>query len=309
MKKIKYLMATLLVGALTLTGCGEKKEETESKAKSKLTAEEVATKVTDNYANVNNYDIDLSLGLNVKINEEQTNISMDLNGTVDQRNRMAKATIKMNSGEDSFSTDMYLSFDSTKKEVIVYMKNPENNEWIKNAQSLDDVNVNFDINNINNDQVKELMKKIFESDMTKQLDADDKNYNYEITITDVKIQEVLKQLLGQIMNVLNAYTTSAPNTYEQMIKLVQGNININLSLDKETYYVTKLKIDIKDLANKTINNFINLSESEAKIEISRADASLSLSNLNKAEEFVIPNDALNATDVSNLELENNLIEL
>ncbi len=313
MKKIKYLLATLLMFTLVLTGCGDKKEEIKNNEKAnsnEVATEELVDKIVDSYTNVENYKVNVDLGFKATVEDETLDISVVIDGTVDQKNKVGKVTLSVNAMEEKIATEMYLAYNDTTKEITIYVKNPETNEWIKTSQSMEgmDMTVSEDYNK----QLKDMLNTIFGNDKLKQIEADENNYNYEAVITGEEIQTYLKLFLNELLGSLKTEETNSENNtnaYEQLIKLFQGDITFNLSVNKENSYISKLKVDIKDFANKTINNILKLSDSETTMDIARADAKIEFTDFNKVGTIVIPTEALNGTEVSSVLNTENLLNL
>lgn len=285
MKKMKYLLATLFVGALTLTGCGSKKNN--------LTAEETAKKVANSYEAVENYRINLDSGIKAKINDTEYNITLNGDADIDVKNGLGKVVFNADAMGEKLKIEMFAAYNSSKQEITLYVKNPNGDEWAKVKTSAKE----FNVPTISTIDAEKLYKQIFESKALTQVDPDNDNYNYEMLITPENLKSAVNEAITQVLAYVgqDKLDSNTKKVIEQYLNLIKGNIKIELSLDKEKFNFTKFKVDIKDMASQTISALAGGSEG---FNLSRADFSIKITDFGKVGTITIPSEALNAQDVS-----------
>ena len=113
MKKLKYLVAALLIGAVTLTGCGKKET---------ISPEDAIKKAQNTMKTVDNYKMDMSVDAAIKAQGMSLEINFSLNGTIDEKNGKAKMTITANALGMDINTEMYTDTKSEEGKSITYTK-------------------------------------------------------------------------------------------------------------------------------------------------------------------------------------------
>ena len=261
MKKLKYLVAALLIGAVALTGCGKKET---------ISPEDAIKKAQNTMKTVDNYKMDMSVDAAIKAQGMSLEINFSLNGTIDEKNGKAKMTITANALGMDINTEMYTDTKSEEGKSITYTKQ-EDGTWSKSVSERTEVNAD----------VSDAMLEIINSGSNvKAVKADSKDVNtYEITIPAEK--------LASLMDMAGTNDVTSIDTSS-----LKGNVVLRVSIDKKTNNFTKLYMDMKDLLSSTMSE-----NEDIKVEISKAEFTINFSDYNKAGDVTIPADVTeNATE-------------
>ena len=261
MKKLKYLVAALIIGAVTLTGCGKKET---------ISPEDAIKKAQNTMKTVDNYKMDMSVDAAIKAQGMSLEINLSLNGTIDEKNGKAKMTMTANALGMDINTEMYTDTKSEEGKSITYTKQ-EDGTWSKSISERTEVNAD----------VSDAMLEIINSGSNvKAVKADSKDVNtYEITIPAEK--------LASLMDMAGTNDVTSIDTSS-----LKGNVVLRVSIDKKTNNFTKLYMDMKDLLSSTMSE-----NEDIKVEISKAEFTINFSDYNKAGNVTIPSDVTeNATE-------------
>ena len=261
MKKLKYLVAALIIGAVTLTGCGKKET---------ISPEDAIKKAQNTMKTVDNYKMDMSVDAAIKAQGMSLEINLSLNGTIDEKNGKAKMTMTANALGMDINTEMYTDTKSEEGKSITYTKQ-EDGTWSKSVSERTEVNAD----------VSDAMLEIINSGSNvKAVKADSKDVNtYEITIPAEK--------LASLMDMAGTNDVTSIDTSS-----LKGNVVLRVSIDKKTNNFTKLYMDMKDLLSSTMSE-----NEDIKVEISKAEFTINFSDYNKAGNVTIPSDVTeNATE-------------
>ena len=261
MKKLKYLVAALLIGAVTLTGCGKKET---------ISPEDAIKKAQNTMKTVDNYKMDMSVDAAIKAQGMSLEINLSLNGTIDEKNGKAKMTMTANALGMDINTEMYTDTKSEEGKSITYTKQ-EDGTWSKSVSERTEVNAD----------VSDAMLEVINSGSNvKAVKADSKDVNtYEITIPAEK--------LASLMDMAGTNDVTSIDTSS-----LKGNVVLRVSIDKKTNNFTKLYMDMKDLLSSTMSE-----NEDVKVEISKAEFTINFSDYNKAGDVTIPADVTeNATE-------------
>ena len=261
MKKLKYLVAALLIGAVTLTGCGKKET---------ISPEDAIKKAQNTMKTVDNYKMDMSVDAAIKAQGMSLEINLSLNGTIDEKNGKAKMTMTANALGMDINTEMYTDTKSEEGKSITYTKQ-EDGTWSKSISERTEVNAD----------VSDAMLEVINSGSNvKSVKADSKAVNtYEITIPAEK--------LASLMDMAGTNDVTSIDTSS-----LKGNVVLRVSIDKKTNNFTKLYMDMKDLLSSTMSE-----NEDIKVEISKAEFTINFSDYNKAGNVTIPSDVIeNATE-------------
>ncbi len=261
MKKLKYLVAALFIGAVTLTGCGKKET---------ISPEDAIKKAQNAMKTVDNYKMDMSIDAGIKAQGMSLEVNFSLNGTIDEKNGKAKMTMTANALGMDINTEMYTDTKSEKGKNISYAKQ-EDGTWKKSVS--DSTEVNADVSNA-------MLEVINSGSNVKSVKADSKDVNtYEITIPAEKLASLMDMAGTNDVTSIDASS-------------LKGNVVLRVSIDKKTNNFTKLYMDMKDLLSSTMSE-----NEDIKLEISKAEFTINFSDYNKAGNVTIPSDVIeNATE-------------
>ena len=261
MKKLKYLVAALFIGAVTLTGCGKKET---------ISPEDAIKKAQNTMKTVDNYKMDMSIDAGIKAQGMSLEIKFSLNGTIDEKNGKAKMTMTANALGMDINTEMYTDTKSEEGKNISYTKQ-EDGTWKKSVS--DSTEVSADVSNA-------MLEVINSGSNVKSVKADSKDVNtYEITIPAEKLASLMDMAGTNDVTSIDASS-------------LKGNVVLRVSIDKKTNNFTKLYMDMKDLLSSTMSE-----NEDIKLEISKAEFTINFSDYNKAGNVTIPSDVIeNATE-------------
>lgn len=261
MKKLKYLVAALFIGAVTLTGCGKKET---------ISPEDAIKKAQNAMKTVDNYKMDMSVDAGIKAQGMSLEVNFSLNGTIDEKNGKAKMTMTANALGMDINTEMYTDTKSEEGKNISYTKQ-EDGTWKKSVS--DSTEVSADVSNA-------MLEVINSGSNVKSVKADSKDVNtYEITIPAEKLASLMDMAGTNDMSAIDAGS-------------LKGNVILKVSIDKKTNNFTKLYMDMKDLLSSTMSE-----NEDIKLEFSKAEFTINFSDYNKAGDVTIPSDVIeNATE-------------
>lgn len=266
MKSLKVLFATLLVSLVALTGCNKKNE---------LKPTEAIEKAAENMQTLENYKVNVKLNLGMSANDEKVEVSLDANGTVDMKNKLIKMTMSANAMGEEANTEMYMDFSD--KNIITYGKN-EDGSWTKSTTD----NSQFGAVSENTDAFEQLN--------IKEVGSDKNNYNYEVSLKEEEINELLDSMKDQLENV--------PFDIKGLVK----ELTIKFSIDKETGNYSKISMDLASMLKKTIDEVIKQSGQDVNIKIDAANFEITVTDYNKAGSVEIPSEVIESAE-SGLEFE------
>lgn len=260
MKKLKYLVAAFFIGAVTLTGCGKKET---------LKPEDAIKKAQDTMKTVENYKMDMSIGVGIAGQGMTMDVSATLNGIVDEKNGKTKMTMSASFLGMSMDTEMYTDSKSEEGKVISYTKQ-DDGTWTKTVSEQKEANAD----------VSEAMLEVINSgNNIKKVKADSKDVDtYEITIPAEKLANLMEMAGTDSMSTID-------------VEDLKGNVVLKVSIDKNTNNFTKLYMDMKELLASSMDT-----TEDIKIEISKAEFIVNFTDYNKAGDVTIPSDVIeNAT--------------
>ncbi len=257
MKSLRVLFATLLVSLVALTGCGKKNE---------LKPTEAIEKAAKNMQTLENYKVTVKLNLGMASGEEKVNVSLDADGIVDMKNKTMKMAMAAKAMGESVDTEMYMDF--SKENFVAYAKQ-EDGSWVKSTAD-----------NSMASGSTESIDATFEQLDIKEVGSDKNNYNYEISLKEDTIKEILDSMKDQLENV--------PIDVEGLIK----DITIKYSIDKETGNYSKFSIDLESMLKKVIDEVIKQSGQDVDIKIDAANFEITISDYNKAGSVEIPSEVI-----------------
>ena len=221
MKKLKYLVAALFIGAVTLTGCGKKET---------ISPEDTIKKAQNAMKTVDNYKMDMSIDAGIKAQGMSLEVNFSLNGTIDEKNGKAKMTMTANALGMDINTEMYTDTKSEKGKNISYAKQ-EDGTWKKSVS--DSTEVNADVSNA-------MLEVINSGSNVKSVKADSRDVNtYEITISAEKLASLMDMAGTNDVTSIDASS-------------LKGNVVLRVSIDKKTNKFTINFSDYNKAGNVTI---------------------------------------------------------
>lgn len=235
----------------------------------KIDSKEVFKEASNNVKNLNNYTMDMSIDASMSYNGVKTQFGITGNMLYDNKNKKAKISYKA-LGEN---IDVYASFDD--KNMVIYTKDEYNDNWIKSS-TLMDLSAQELVSNMIMDNTEITKVKSDEKGLAK----------YKVSINLKKIMDLTDT--KELDNI--GYAEMIPNTIDAYIYVNSDN------------YIEKIYIDLLEAFNN--KNIFGSGYSFDKLSIT-----LTLSKFNQTEEIVIPQEALNAIDTTNINSDLDLLDI
>ncbi len=217
-------------------------------------------------SNLSNYALKFQMNLGVKMEGMEMTIPYIIDAKYDEKSKIGIMNTSVKIMGIDFSTNVYTQTIDGK--TITYTReNEEEAEegiWLKKIEDSQSSNQLFD-------SIAEKIKKI------KQKKSNDKHTDYyQVTIDKEQMQSLLNQS--------SRFTKSSINTtYYEIVR----DVIVDLYVDKNTNYITKICMDLKDA--------IQLDENEA--EVSMFTIILTFSEFNNVGTLTIPEEVIqNAID-------------
>ncbi len=238
MKNIKYILMTLLVSVVAITGCGKKNS---------LSPKETFEKTAESMQKVENFKMNANVNVGLKAGESEIVVKLTLDALADIKNGKMHMNMDLDALGEKANVEAYADFKNDDNEMIMYVKDEEGN-WTKSTEELSE------------ETATEMSTEVFDalesSKMLKEVKADKENYNYEITVNKETIKSLMK-------------TLDASEALEDMdIDSLEGDIVVTISVDQKTYNLKKISIDMKDMIDKLMSS---LGEQAEGMEISKAE--------------------------------------
>lgn len=238
MKKVKYIIMTLLVSVVALTGCGKKNS---------LSPKETFEKTAENMKTIESFKMNATANVGIKAGESELLVKLTLDALADIKNGKMHMNMNMDALGEKMDIEAYADFKNDDNQMIMYVKDEEGN-WTKSASEISE--------DTTNEMDKEVFDALESSKMLKEVKADKENYNYEITVN--------KETIKTLMDVLDANEELEGIDIDSL----EGNIIVKISVDKKTYNLKKVSIDMKDMVEKLM---ASLGEQAQGMEISKAE--------------------------------------
>ena len=255
---MKKYFIFLLAFTLILSGCNSKY------AKSNIDVNEAFDKSTTYMQNVKNYKLDMNLVMKIESENVETSMDETIKMVYDLKNKTAYTSIDMSVFGMNSSAEMYAKYDDTN--VTNYTK--VNDNWVKSTSVY-----NFSV--LENQNV-ELINELKTAYQIKEIEADKNNYNYEVLIS--------KEGFANIMKATNTST----DEFTSLSSMITDNIKFKLSLDKETFAISKIDFDLLDMIkDKKVEG----------TELKKFYISMKIYDYDKNDDVIIPEDALNAKEL------------
>ena len=234
LKKILFTVLTVFA-VFFVVACGNKED-------AKINKEEVLQKSAEAYKNIKSADMLINLKMEPKKSGQPMELTMDVSITLEP-------IVKLN---------------SFIKDDIMYIQNPMDNSWIKQALP-EDVSNQFK-NMVNGeDETYEVLKNNLD-----KVNIKEEGGNYIISVT--KDTDFLKEAIKK--------QNSKVNMAGQNLDLNVDNVTLEYVVDKETY----------DTKSSVVAFDTNIQGQDVRMTVDSA-----FSNVNNIKEITVPEEALNAT--------------
>lgn len=304
MKKMSKLLALMMCLTLTvcsLAGCAKSEKDVIKNSVSKIN-------------NAKNFEMESTMGgkmtISVAGTTQDVDMNMKMNATYFVDPMKVKSSATVTSAGVSTTTDSYMQKDGDN--LVMYTKTADG-DW----------------NKVEMENAASLMQS--SGDMSKQLSEDntkytkkddqtenDKTYNvYEYTVNAKENQDMMEELMssvtGSISSVMNE--EELKDLVDTIISSM-GDIKMTIWFDSEEENIYKITYSMTDMVNKVLEGLISKiketaasSDSDDSVDLSSAlaDAKITVQDMNmtcvyknvdSAADFEIPEEALNAQEVT-----------
>lgn len=271
MKKLTFLLTALLAFML-LAACNQ----SSNNASGEVNVDEILDKSIKAMSELKSYSMDMNLDQEMNIPGEDTptiikgKIKADL--TLEPFAMHQTMTLTGELEDMSFDAESYMTEDG------FFMSNPEDNSWMKApgefAEEMKQAQASAE------DQLKLL--KGFSEEITMTEEGND----YVLTVkgSGEKFMELTKELLQNMGG-------SAADSADMLSMMDMKQINFVIHIDKETFYQTKIDLDME----------LEMTVEEETMSM-KQKMNGTLSNFNKVEAIVIPEDIKNNAEEINLDI-------
>lgn len=304
MKKMSKLLALMMCLTLTvcsLAGCAKSEKDVIKNSVSKIN-------------NAKNFEMESTMGgkmtISVAGTTQDVDMNMKMNATYFVDPMKVKSSATVTSAGVSTTTDSYMQKDGDN--LVMYTKTADG-DW----------------NKVEMENAASLMQS--SGDMSKQLSEDntkytkkddqtenDKTYNvYEYTVNAKENQDMMEELMSSVTGSISSVMDE-----EELKDLVDtiissmGDIKMTIWFDSEEENIYKITYSMTDMVNKVLEGLISKiketaasSDSDDSVDLSSAlaDAKITVQDMNmtcvyknvdSAADFEIPEEALNAQEVT-----------
>lgn len=252
MRKIKWIMA-LLVSAFLLTGCGKQENATEVLDASRKKMNELS-----------NYAMKMEMNMGIKAEGMEMTIPVTIDAKIDDKSGISQINTTTSMLGMSFSTEGYTQIVDGK--TITYSKGSYELDgeqiWTKETS---DQTANY----------KQFLLITESSSKVEKKKSDDKNADYyQVTISKEKMKSLMAEssnLMGDSMDLGDGYD-------------IQNDVVIGIYVDKESQYITKLSMDLKDV--------LSIEGMEAGTELTEFNFTLTFSEFDQVGTLTIPEEVI-----------------
>lgn len=307
MKKITKVLALMMCVALSigcLTGCGGKSEE------------EILMSAVTGINNAESSEIEASMTgkMSMKMGEESQDLDMkmDIKGTMFQDPLKMKMTGSVSAMGQSSLMESYIQKENEK--YVIYSK--VDGTWTKmELGDLDTALASSGMDSFSN-QLSADIGKYTKKEEKKEGET---TYNvYDYTINGEEMKSMLEGSTSSVKSMLGDSVDT--KEYEDLMNRVAssiGNVTLTVYVDVKKQEISRVEYPMTDMMNKMFDEIMKyikekaleeVTEDEAKevkemmdsmeMKVSDMNMSISYKNVNKAEDFKIPDEALKAKTIN-----------
>ncbi|MCI8364097.1 MAG: hypothetical protein HFG34_03985 [Eubacterium sp.] len=307
MKKITKVLALMMCVALfigCLTGCGGKSEE------------EILMSAVTGINNAESSEIEASMTgkMSMKMGEESQDLDMkmDIKGTMFQDPLKMKMTGSVSAMGQSSLMESYIQKENEK--YVIYSK--VDGTWTKmELGDLDTALASSGMDSFSN-QLSADIGKYTKKEEKKEGET---TYNvYDYTINGEEMKSMLEGSTSSVKSMLGDSVDT--KEYEDLMNRVAssiGNVTLTVYVDVKKQEISRVEYPMTDMMNKMFDEIMKyikekaleeVTEDEAKevkemmdsmeMKVSDMNMSISYKNVNKAEDFKIPDEALKAKTIN-----------
>lgn len=278
MNRLRKLVlgAVLFTLLVSLAGCN----------KNTVNHEDLINDAKTNVSTIKNYDGDMNIDLSLKLIGNDTNLTMKTTVTsfVDPIKMKVSSVV---TGAMNQSTEMYAEQNNDK--VVTYTKT--NDTWSSNETAVSDAkgldqytpNKSMKLYLDNFKEYKETGTEVINGTET---------VKYEGMISGDALSEAVKS--SGIANSFSSYAKDLD--VNKVIDSALTDTPTTIWIEKESALPVKYAMDMKDVLSKLLNQVMSQATQgiTVNINVSKAILDMTLSNINQAGDFTIPQEALDA---------------
>lgn len=266
MKSVKHLGWLVLALALFLTGCGTDSASTDAEGKEQQgpTPEEILQKSAEANEDLNSYDMDMTMDMDVKATGLDESMTSTANGTIVMDPLSSK--LSMESMGQQF--DMYI------KDNMIYMYEPASDMWMK-MDGESEIGASLGTDQVAQplDEQVQQVKDLAESIKVSETDTE---YVLDVVVAEDKMMSFMEEQMG-----------AAGESLESMGNFTFDKFNYTISIDKETNYPKNIKLDM----------VMKMEEAGEEATVN-ALMDMNYENYNATDSIEIPAEAESAVDIS-----------
>ncbi len=272
MKKISsiILLSILVSGFVFMTGCAQKAEDFIDKAK-------VSS------ASIKNYDLDMTMDINMNVMEQDIVLLMNMKSTnfIDPVKSRLEMSVDM--GElGKQETKSYTVQDGDVIKVYTYSMGEWTLQEVSGLKNIEDAlaKSNFKIFIDNFDSFKDVG--------TDKIDGKEVIV-YEGVIKGSSLSEVMKT-----SGLLTSLQADMTMDYEVVFGEDMGDMPVKFWIEKDTAYPVKYSMDMSEVMNRLMTVIYAEAVPGANVEVnvSKCLVEMTMKNINKAEDFKLPEEVL-----------------
>lgn len=301
-KKIVGLMMCVVLAIGCLAGCGKKSDE------------EILMSAVSSINKAKSFDMKATMSgkMTMKMGEQSQDMdmAMEMTGTQFTDPVKAKVTATQTVAGTAVTTESYVQKEDDK--YVIYTKS--NNQWGK--MTMGDLDQALAASGMNSTQQ-------LGEDVTKYTKKEDKTEGekaymvYDYTLS----AEEMKDMMGSVTSSMESlFAGGDGKEIEEILNAMFkdiGSITMTIWIDRDTETIYRIEYPMTDMMNKMFDSlFSTLADkadkdggdedtvdmaqalSQIKMEVSDMNMVASYSNIDKAADFTIPEEALSAEEIS-----------
>jgi outer membrane lipoprotein-sorting protein len=272
MKKILsiLLLAVLIIGIVFISGCAKE-------------AENIIDRAKESSSSIENYDLDMTMDIGMKVMDQDIVMLMNMESTnfIDPVKSRLEMSIDMGVlGKQE--TKSYTIQDGDVIKIYTYSMGEWTLQELSGLKNMEDAlaNSNFKVFINNFDSFKEVG--------TDKIDGKDVVV-YEGVIKGSSLSEVMKT-----SGLLSSLQADMTMDYEVVFGEDMGDMPIKFWIEKETAYPVKYSMDMSMVMNRlmTVIYAEAIPGTNVEVVVSKCLVEMTMKNINKVEDFKIPEEVL-----------------
>ena len=271
MKKFNLIILALMVSLIfTVAGCAKEQSDIISKARASSSS-------------IKNYDLDMTMDIAMSVMDQDVVMKMNMNSTNFIDPIKSKSTVSIDMGElGKQESQSYVVQDGNVIKVYTYAMGKwsveELNDLKNMEEALSEANFKVFLDNFSN----------FKETGTDVVDGKDVVV-YEGIIKGESLGEVM-----QTSGLLESLQSDMSMDYDVVFGTDMGDMPVKFWIEKDSAYPVKYEMDMAEVMNRlmTIIYAEAIPGTDLEVNVSKCLVVMTMSNINKAEDFKIPDEVL-----------------